>query len=92
MGALTTIAWILVLLGIATGLAILRDVVRHPQPMQIMNATWPINGLFAPVFGWWIYKKLGRPDAEAGAISINRFPRAYSWASLIVPVAVYSAT
>ena len=55
-----------VLLGVATGLAILRDVIRHPQPMQIMNVTWPVNGLFTPVFGWWVYKKLGRPDAEAG--------------------------
>ncbi len=66
MEILEIIAWIFVLLGVATALAILRDVIRHPQPMQIMNVTWPVNGLFTPVFGWWVYKKLGRPDAEAG--------------------------
>ncbi|MES1937161.1 hypothetical protein C27AD_12446 [Salinisphaera hydrothermalis C27AD] len=66
MEALEIIAWIFVLLGVGTGLAILRDVIRHPQPMKIMNVTWPVNGLFTPVFGWWIYLKLGRPDAEAG--------------------------
>ena len=58
METLEIIAWIFVLLGVATGLAILRDVIRHPQPMQIMNVTWPVNGLFTPVFGWWVYKKL----------------------------------
>ena len=66
MEILEIIAWIFVLLGVATALAILRDVIRHPQPMQIMNVTWPVNGLFTPVFGWWVYKKLRRPDAEAG--------------------------
>jgi len=66
MEPLDIVAWIAVLSGVATGLAILRDVIGHPQPMQIMNVTWPVNGLFTPVFGWWIYKKLGRPDADVG--------------------------
>ena len=75
METLEIIAWIFVLLGVATGLAILRDVMRHPQPMQIMNVTWPVNGLFTPVFGWWVYKKLGRPDAEAGGHTDKPFPQ-----------------
>ncbi|WP_109995215.1 DUF4396 domain-containing protein [Salinisphaera sp. LB1] len=75
MGVLEIVAWIVVLLGVATGLAILRDVIRHPQPMQIMNVTWPVNGLFTPVFGWWVYKKLGRPDADAGGHTHKPFPQ-----------------
>jgi hypothetical protein len=75
MGGLEIIAWIYLLLGIVTGPAILRDVIRHPQPMQIMNVTWPVNGLFTPIFGWWIYKKLGRPGAEAGGHTDKPFPQ-----------------
>jgi hypothetical protein len=66
MDTLTTISWIFIILGLLTGLAILIDVIRHPQPMSVMNVTWPINGLYTPVFGWWVYKKLGQPDALAG--------------------------
>ncbi|MES1956228.1 DUF4396 domain-containing protein [Salinisphaera hydrothermalis] len=66
MATLTAISWVFIVLGLLTGLAILVDVRRHPQPMSVMNITWPINGLYAPIFGWWVYKGLGRPDALAG--------------------------
>ncbi|MFP8965737.1 DUF4396 domain-containing protein [Pokkaliibacter sp. CJK22405] len=56
---LTTLAWISLILGILTAIAIAADVRRHPQHMSVMNITWPITGLYLPVIGWWIYKALG---------------------------------
>ena len=78
---LEIIAWIFLALGVLTALAILIDVVRHPQPMSVMNVTWPVNGLFSPIFGWWVYKTLGRPDADAGDHVDKPF-----WQSVLVGV------
>ncbi len=62
----TVPAWLQVLaiasllVGFASAVAIAVDLVRRPQPMAIMNAVWPITGLyFGPVAVWW-YVKLGR--------------------------------
>lgn len=57
---LEIVSWIVIVLGLLTGLAILRDVIRYPQPMAIMNVTWPITGLYIPLAGWWIYRIMGR--------------------------------
>ncbi|MDH4572154.1 DUF4396 domain-containing protein [Salinicola acroporae] len=57
---LTVWSWGFLLLGIATALAIAVDVSRRPQPMSIMNVTWPITGLYMPLIGWWAYRRMGR--------------------------------
>lgn len=66
MTALATISWISIALGIATALVIAADVRRHPQPMGVMNVTWPITGLYFPVLGIWMYWRMGRPAARGG--------------------------
>ncbi|WP_342596444.1 DUF4396 domain-containing protein [Salinicola lusitanus] len=65
---LTVWSWGFLLLGGATAVAIAVDVSRRPQPMSIMNVTWPITGLYMPLVGWWAYCKMGRaaPRAAAG--------------------------
>lgn len=57
------ISWIAIGLGLATALLIAIDILRHPQPMQVMNLTWPITGLYFPVIGVWMYWQMGRPAA-----------------------------
>lgn len=65
---LTFWSWGFLLLGIATALVIAVDVLRRPQPMSIMNVTWPITGLYMPLVGWWAYARMGRaaPREHAG--------------------------
>ena len=62
---LIIVAWISVVLGIATAATIAADVLRHPQRMPIMNIVWPVTGLYFPVLGWWLYRALSRPKGAA---------------------------
>lgn len=57
---LVTVSWVFIVLGIITALTITASVTRNPQPMKVMNVTWPVSGLYLPVVGWWIYKRLGQ--------------------------------
>lgn len=63
--SLTAISWIVIALGVLTALAIAADVRQRPQPMRVMNITWPITGLYFPVIGWWMYAVMGRPDGQS---------------------------
>ncbi|WFF40460.1 DUF4396 domain-containing protein [Salinicola endophyticus] len=62
---LTMWSWIFLLSGVFTALAMAFDVARRPQPMAIMNITWPITGLYMPLVGWWAYCKMGRAAPKA---------------------------
>ncbi|WP_110685451.1 DUF4396 domain-containing protein [Salinicola aestuarinus] len=57
---LTFGSWICLLAGIVTAIAIAIDVSKRPQPMKVMNVTWPITGLYMPVIGWFAYRRMGR--------------------------------
>lgn len=61
---LVQISWLVIGLGMLTALAIAVDIVRYPQPMAVMNITWPITGLYFPLVGWWLYARMGRPDGK----------------------------
>lgn len=65
--ALTPVSWAAVILGIGTAIAITLDLMRHPQPVKIMNAVWPITGLYLPVAGWWLYADMARLADEHGS-------------------------
>lgn len=52
-----------VLSGILIALFLWWDTRRHPQPMKIMNAVWPLTGLWSSWIGLWAYYKLGRNKA-----------------------------
>ncbi|NWO10834.1 DUF4396 domain-containing protein [Chromohalobacter salexigens] len=62
---LTLVSWLFIALGVATALAIAMDMAKRPQPMAIMNVTWPITGLYMPVLGWWAYARMGRATPSA---------------------------
>lgn len=64
---LITVSWMFIVLGLLTALAILVAVIRNPQPMNVMNVTWPVSGLYLPVIGWWIYRRLGHVEHHGQA-------------------------
>jgi putative flippase GtrA len=69
---LTILAWISLAGGFLSAGAIAYDIYRRGmrQPMRVMEAVWPITGLYLGPGGWFAYGRLGRPtasrDTEAG--------------------------
>lgn len=49
--------------GILIALVILADIQRHRQPMKIMEAVWPLTGLWSSWLGLWAYYRWGRTPA-----------------------------
>lgn len=48
-------------IGLFSAIIITIDLFRHPQKeMPIMNLVWPINGLWAGIFGLWAYFTIGK--------------------------------
>ena len=59
--SLNLISKIFIIVGIISSLIITIDLLKHPQKeMKIMNLVWPINGLWAGVFGLWAYFTIGK--------------------------------
>ena len=59
------------LLGVLCLVAIITDVVRHPQHMGVMNVVWPVTALFGTVWIVWQYfryGRLGRDDVARAAM------------------------
>ena len=55
------LSWVFVPLGIISAGFVTLDIARRaPQPMKVMQYVWPINALWAGIFGLPIYWKLGR--------------------------------
>lgn len=55
------ISKIFIVIGILSALSITIDILKHPQKeMPIMNLVWPINGLWAGIFGVWAYFTIGK--------------------------------
>lgn len=47
-------------LGILCALILLWDILRHPQPMAIMNVVWPVTALFGSIPLLVLYYQYGR--------------------------------
>lgn len=63
---LTTLAWISLILGVASSLVVSLDLRRHPQPMSIMNVVWPLCALAGHVLVLYFYWRCARTThAEA---------------------------
>lgn len=56
--ALTIASSVSVILGLGTATMIAIDITRRPQSVKVMNAVWPITGLYLPAVGWWFYAGL----------------------------------
>jgi hypothetical protein len=83
---LTIVSWASVILGLGTAAAIAVDLTRHPQPMKIMNAVWPITGLYLPVAGWWLYADMAvRKSMDMPVdMSLSRHSNKPFWKSVFV--------
>jgi hypothetical protein len=57
---LTVVAWLSVIMALLCAAGLLVDVLRHPQPMAIMNWVWPITALYGGPLAVWAYVRLGR--------------------------------
>ena len=57
---LTVAAWLSVVMALLCAAGLLVDVLRHPQPMAIMNWVWPITALYGGPLAVWAYVRLGR--------------------------------
>ena len=73
---LLVLAWISLALGVASAAFIALDVWRHPQPMKVMNAVWPIDGLWGSVawvaaYLWWGRADARKPSSGTKAPSIG---------------------
>jgi len=51
---------LIIIASLCTALAIVWDIRHHPQPMKVMSVTWPVTGLYMPVFGWFVWQALGK--------------------------------
>lgn len=49
---------LIVIASLCTALGIAWDIRHHPQHMKIMSVTWPVTGLYMPVFGWFVWQAL----------------------------------
>ena len=54
----------MLVLGGLCMLAILVDVVRHPQRMGVMNVVWPVTALFGTLLTLWGYYRYGRASSQ----------------------------
>jgi hypothetical protein len=68
------LSWVTVLLGIISFVVVAVDIARRaPPPMTVMRYVWPINALWAGVFGIWAYWMIGRtgPRSSAPSATMN---------------------
>lgn len=65
MTTLEVVAWIFIYLGVLTAFVIAWDIRSYPQPMSVMNVTWPITGLYFPLVGIPMYWHMGRANSNS---------------------------
>jgi len=70
---LIPVSYLSIALGVLTAGVIAVDVISHPRRMRIMNIVWPVTGLYLPLAGLWIYRRLGAPMAvDAGPMHMDQ--------------------
>lgn len=61
---------------------------HHRQSMKIMEAVWPLTGLWAGWIGLWTYRTLGRVSTHKSMTSMNmpdmQMPRHRQWKSIVL--------
>ena len=58
------IAAISLVVGFLCAIVVAIDLVRHPQPMWIMNAVWPITALYLGPIAIWAYVRFSRATRD----------------------------
>lgn len=87
---LTVLAWCALGLGFASAGYIAVDIFirRHRQPMRIMEAVWPVTGLYFLPVAVWAYHRFGRPMSPRWQADNDRSqaPDKPRWATIAVGV------
>jgi len=81
---LVAVSYVSLTLGFVTAAIIAVDVIAHPQRMRIMNVVWPVTGLYLPLVGLWLYRRLGAPMAvDNKAMDMDTMEQPF-WQSIVV--------
>ncbi|MGH3494857.1 MAG: DUF4396 domain-containing protein [Sciscionella sp.] len=87
---LTVLAWCALGVGFASAVWILYDiyVLRHNQPMRVMEAVWPITALYFGPVAVCGYRRFGRPMSQRWRQQQRRAgtPTNPGWAGIAVDV------
>lgn len=87
---LTTVAWIALSVGFVSTLIIAADIFLrgYRLKMGIMEAVWPITGLYFGPVAVWGYYRFGRPTSKKWLTRHNRTepPQKPRWATIAVGV------
>ena len=69
-GWLTVLAWVALALGGLSAIAIAIDIFGrgHRQKMWIMEAVWPITGLYLGPLAWFAYRRWGLASSSSGKV------------------------
>lgn len=68
---LEIVAWLSIAVALACALWIIRDEVRHPQAMAIMNIVWPVSALYFSVFAIWAYYHWGQTKTKEAVLGMK---------------------
>lgn len=87
---LVVLAWVALASGFVSAAAILVDIFRrrYRQEMPIMEAVWPVSGLYFGPAAWWAYRRYGRPMTARWLAEHDRRdpPAKPAWATTAVGV------
>lgn len=60
------------LVAIGSALVLMVYVIRYPQPMKVMDAVWPLTGLWSGLAGVWAFFSFGKvPDGKKEMMEMN---------------------
>ena len=76
---------LIIIASLCTALGIAWDMRHHPQHMKVMSVTWPVTGLYMPLFGWFVWQALGkRPPDRPSHSSRQGHQHTVSWRNACV--------
>ncbi len=76
---------LIIIASLCTALGIAWDIRHHPQHMKVMSVTWPVTGLYMPLFGWFVWQALGkRPPDHPSHSSRQGHQHTVSWRNACV--------
>ncbi|MEG1722115.1 MAG: DUF4396 domain-containing protein [Bacteroidales bacterium] len=58
------IAWAYIILALLSAPYLLKQVIKYPQRMKIMNAVWVLTALWASVLAIWAYLRFGQTNSS----------------------------
>lgn len=89
-GWLTVLAWFALALALGSALVVLADIYLrgYRQRMRVMEAVWPVTGLYFGPAAVWMYWRFGRPQSRKWLAEndVDRPPEKPGWATTAIGV------